>query len=172
MKRRVAVVPGVEVPAVSGKVEMTGDGGWSDAAQGDAFAWEVVGDDLQERNPEWEMVADGERVFVRVRVEDGVKSYWPKMGLDWKWGGLASDAVSVAWGEGKGVKRVWVLPFGPKGGELWTNEGVGPEQSALMKLDEKLGVTAAMDSRGWLYGDDEFSAHDDFRRGGGGENEY
>ena len=35
------------------------------------------------------------RVYVRVRVDDATKSYWPKMALDAAWGGLASDAVSV-----------------------------------------------------------------------------
>ncbi len=101
------------------------------------------------------MIADAEKVYVRVRVEDGVKSYWPKMGLDWKWGGLASDAVSVAWADGKGgVKRIWVLPFGPKGAELWTNGGVGTGggrggggQTALERLPEKTGVSAIVDAR-------------------------
>ena len=143
LKRRVPVVPRVEV-AVAGKVSLEGEEGWLNAAQGNAFAWDVREDELQQRNPEWEMTADAQNVYVRFRVEDGVKSYARPVVLEPEWGGLASDAVSVAWevaGGGTGeVKRLWVLPFGPKGAELWMNEGwggVGGKQTALRLLDEK-----------------------------------
>ncbi|MGN6367443.1 MAG: metallophosphoesterase family protein [Phycisphaerae bacterium] len=139
LKRRVPVVPHADVP-VEEKVSMAGETGWLNAVQGSAYAWQVRGDALQRRNPEWEMTADAQKVYVRFRVEDGVKSYVPpegEGGLDWRWGGLGSDAVSVAWQvEGGGVKRLWVLPFGPKGAELWMNEGVGEKQTELRCLEE------------------------------------
>ncbi len=136
LRRRVPVVPHAEIP-VEGKVSLEGEEGWGNAAQGNAYAWRVRDDELQQRNPEWEMTADGQNVYVRFRVEDGVKSYARPVVIDPRWGGAASDAVNVAWQVEGGVKRLWVLPFGPKGAELWTNDGVGGKQTALRFLDEK-----------------------------------
>ncbi len=149
LKRRVPVVQRAEVP-VAGMVDAKGTFGWENAAQGGTYAWEPREDEPRERSPQWEMAADKTMLFLRVRVEDAVKSYWPKMMLDKKWGGLASDAVTVAWEEptapGK-IKRIWALPFGPNGVELWTNTGIGAGETPLQRLDAKsLPITATLDA--------------------------
>ena len=66
------------------------------------------------------MAADDQRVYVKVQVDDRVHSYWPRMVLEERWGGIASDAVSVAWmadekAKPEDVRRVWVMPLGPGG---------------------------------------------------------
>ncbi|HUO09204.1 MAG TPA: hypothetical protein VM008_12935 [Phycisphaerae bacterium] len=136
LKRRVPVVPHAEVPVVA-TVSMDSDEGWASAAQGEAYAWDPRHEALQQTEPEWEMTADGENVYVRVRVVDGTKSYSPAMDLDWRYGGIASDAVSVAWSRSDAAEaqRIWVVPFGPKGVELWRNEGFGVKQTTLRRLD-------------------------------------
>ena len=152
LKRHVPVIPRVEVPTQPGKIAIAGDDDWPDAASGGTYAWTIVGDEPAKRSPEWDMTADADTLFLRVRVEDATKSFSPKMNLDWRWGGLDSDAVSVAWAWGaqaapQTVQRVWVLPFAPKDRQLWTNNGVGHDQTRLLPLDPKYQIKAATDSR-------------------------
>ncbi len=157
LKRRVPVASRVEVPvAAAVSDEASGTEGWENAASGSAYAWEIRGDEPRKLTPNWQMTADAERLYVRVRVDDAVHSFWPGMALDGKWGGLASDAVSIAWARGIGaaaesVQRIWVVPFGPAGAagsaggaEVWTNRGVGEKQTALMRVDPKWGIKGSV----------------------------
>ncbi len=152
LKRRVPVAGLVQVPLAGQKAGAGGAGATGDtAASGGAYAWEIRGDEPRKLNPTWQMASDGERFMVRVTVEDGVKSYWPRMMLvpGQAGGWLMSDAVSFAWAAdaqtpNESVRRIWALPFGPKGVELWTNSGVGDKQTPLLRLDEKAGITAEL----------------------------
>jgi hypothetical protein len=148
LKRRVPIVPHAEVSEGPFALERE----WHDAASGGTFAWELRGDEPMKRSPEWEMAVDGEKLLVRMRVEDAVHSYCATKVLDGSLGGLGCDAVSVAWAAGaesknEEVQRVWAVPFGPNGAELWMNKGVGATQTALERVDEKLGVTALVAAR-------------------------
>jgi hypothetical protein len=142
LKRRVALATRARV-TIEKKENLWKEG----TATGGAYAWEIRGDEPRKLNPSWTMAADDQRLYVKMQVDDHVHSYWPRMVIDPAWGGLASDAVSVAWAKDEKakpeeVKRIWVVPFGPKGAEVWTNDGVGEKQTELLKLDPKWGVTA------------------------------
>jgi hypothetical protein len=154
LKRRVPLAARVQLPVVTAAREETF---WNDAAAagkvaaGSAYAYEIRGDEPRKLNPAWQMAADGERVYFKIRVDDPVASFWPRMALDPAWGGIASDAVSLAWAPDEhaapaDVQRVWAFPSGrgPGGIELWTNTGVGDRQTDLLKLDPASGITAAV----------------------------
>ena len=138
LKRRVAVMPRAEVP-VEMAVAMHGEGGWADAAQGELFAWEVRNGEAQEREPEWEMVADGERVYVRVRVE-GATGSGDVLNVEWQTAGV------------KEVERARVVPFGGKGVEVWHNQKQSVEMKGVVEpLAEGYVVTCAL-PREWVFG--------------------
>ncbi len=151
LPRDIAVAPAVEV-TVEKAVAMDASEGWTSAPGGLATAWRPRPDQPPAADPQINFRADEEHLFVRVRVEDSVKSYWPLMQLDPRWGGIASDAVSISIARGDAVERLWVLPFAPKGPEFWTNTGIGEKQSPLVRLDAKSGAQAVVqrDERGYV----------------------
>ena len=166
LKRRVPVVPRAEVP-VEGKVSLAGDEGWTNAAQGNAYAWEVRGDELQQRNPEWEMTADGQNVYVRLRVEDGVKSYARPVVIDPRWGaGGGGERVGERCGErcvgggGWGQEAVGVAVWAEGGGVVGERGGGGEADGVAVFGREEPGWGA--DARGGgnqrVSGDDGDSA--------------
>ncbi|MCL2645861.1 MAG: hypothetical protein FWD61_02520 [Phycisphaerales bacterium] len=127
LKRRVPVVPHAELAETR-------------AVKGGTFVWDLRGDEPLKHSPTWEMTWKGENLYMRVHVDDAVQCYAESKALDWKWGGLAGDAVSVAWAAGpksnaESVQRIWVLPFGANGPELWKNSGVGEKQTALVRQE-------------------------------------
>jgi hypothetical protein len=140
LKRRVTLVPHAKVPLVA-KVSMDGEQGWDRAAGGTTYAWKLRGDEPQKRSPEWEMVADRGTLYVRVRVEDNVMSYWESTDAGGSgWGGLPSDAVFVGFGGNHlPARRVWVLPAEGKG-KVWINSGFGEKQTALAGMPASWGV--------------------------------
>jgi hypothetical protein len=144
LKRHIPIAPAARVKIVRQK-----DALWNGTATGNAFAWDIRGDEPHKLNPTWQMTADGDRFYLRVQVDDAVHSYWPDMTLDPAWGGLACDAVSIEWSRGAASpQRIWLVPFAPKGEQLWTNTGIGAGQSALLRLDPRWGVTADVDTSG------------------------
>jgi len=154
LRRRVTTVPSVKLPANHAAVRLDGDQGWEQAVRGAAYAWDF-GPEAAGRpdhlNPLWEMTADAENVYVRVRAEDDTPSYWPRMALEPKLGGIASDAVVMAWGVGQSAQRVWVMPFAPEGERLWTNEGLAGKESELLKIRPESGVRTAVEKRDGGY---------------------
>jgi hypothetical protein len=144
LKRRAGMAPAARVT-----VAKSGEGLWKGAASGNAYAWEVRGDEPRKLNPTWQMTADAERFYVRVQADDGVHSYWPQMVVDRAWGGPASDAVKVTFAaeaSAKGAQEVWLFPFAPRGSELWTGTG-----EALLKVDPATGITAQVEATATGY---------------------
>jgi hypothetical protein len=150
LKRRVALAARVRLPVITNAREETF---WADAVAagelgtGSAYAWTIRGDEPRKFNPSWQMAVDGEKLYIKVRVDDSTPSYWPRMTLDSRWGGLASDAVSIAWAKdekSQDAQRIWVLPFAPGGPELWTNTGIAEKARPLLKLDPKTGISAQL----------------------------
>jgi hypothetical protein len=148
VKRRVGVIPRAEVPVV-GTVEVKGEAGWSGAATGELFSWEARAGEAVEREPEWAMVADGARVYMRVRMEGAADE---------------GDALNFVWqAAGKAeVERLRVVPFGEK--EVWRSHGVGAAESSPVRGESDEGasvvsertvagytVTVAM-PRAWVFG--------------------
>ena len=153
LKRRVTTVPSVKLAVTHDAVRLDNDTGWDLASHGAAYAWDfgpgsAAGQGRPDKlNPLWEMTADPENVYVRVRAEDDTPSYWPRMAIEPKFGGIASDAVVLAWGEGQGAQRVWVMPFAPEGERLWTNSSVSGKETELLKVRPESGVRAAVERR-------------------------
>ena len=148
LKRRVTVVPSLDVVISPNAPSLESDTGWNSAPGGGAlYAWDIHGDEPRKLNPTFQMIADKDRFWVRVHVDDPEPSYWPVTRLDGA-GGLPSDAVGLEWAQGERgkerVERIWALPFAPGGPELWTNSGLGSAQSELLRVDPKSGVQAAM----------------------------
>jgi hypothetical protein len=152
LPRPIAVVPVVTLTVAEKAILPNEADGWAAAPTGMATAWTRREDAPRESNPTIALRADSQHLFVRVHVADDVPSYWPVMKLDPAWGGLASDAVSVAWEDAdKQVRRVWVLPFAPREGgaaaglaRLWSNTGLGDQQTALAPADAKWGIRATV----------------------------
>jgi hypothetical protein len=152
LPRPIAVVPEVTL-AVADKAIVPEDAeGWAAAPVGVATAWSPREDVPRKSNPTLALRADRERLYMRVHVADDMPGYWPALQLDPTWGGLASDAVSVAWeGADKQVRRIWVLPYAPLPGaaaagaaEIWSNTGLGDQQTALSPADAKWGLHATV----------------------------
>jgi len=153
LPRAVAISPALEL-AVAEKAIPLDATDWAGASGGRALAWGHEPDRPRKVDPTIVLRADADRVLVQVHVSDATASFWPALQLDPAWGGIASDAVSVAWAKGdKKVQRVWVLPFAPAiaaatrsaaGGtpEIWMNNGLGDKQSPLQRADAKLGIQA------------------------------
>jgi hypothetical protein len=149
LPRPIAVSPVVDVPVADQPIMLAAADGWAGAPGSVASAWNPRSDMPRKDDPTIALRADGEYVFVRVHVSDDAGSYWPALQMDAAWGGLASDAVSVAWAKGdKQIQRLWVLPYAPKaaGGavELWSNTGLGDKQTPLERLDPKAGIQGAV----------------------------
>jgi hypothetical protein len=150
LPRPVAVSPAVEV-VTEKVVRLDGEEGWQSAPGGVAIAWDAEADRPRTGDPKVWVRADEEQVVFRVRVEDGAKSYWPVMALDRRWGGISSDAVAVSFVQGDVVQRIWAVPFGAKGVELFANAGTGEKETALVALDGKAGVVSRVktDEKGY-----------------------
>jgi hypothetical protein len=151
LKRKVTLVPQAKVPLAE-MVSLNGVGGWDRAASGTTHAWRVRGDEPQKRSPEWEMVADRERLYVRVRVEDGVKSYWASRDAGGSgWGGLPSDAVFVGFGGNHlPARRLWVLAAEGKE-NVWINGGFGEKQTPLAAAPGGWGVRTRIEQENGGY---------------------
>ncbi|HEY4329053.1 MAG TPA: hypothetical protein VGN88_04900 [Phycisphaerae bacterium] len=116
--RAVTVSPSVALPVADKPVEIDAPDGWTPA--GNATAWispaapSRAGEPANS-DPAIDMAADTDHLLLRVHVHDPVPSYWPSMNLDPQFGGIASDAVSIAWTrpDNQQVQRIWILPFAP-----------------------------------------------------------
>jgi hypothetical protein len=151
LPRAISVSPAVEI-AVEKNVPLDGKEGWTGVPAGNVVAWDVRPEAPQKADPQIALRADEERLLIRVRVEDAAKSYWPDMRLDPRWGGIASDAVSISFARGQGVDRVWVLPFAAGGPEIWANQGLGEKQAPLTRLpvDSAVQAIAQADDQGYV----------------------
>ncbi len=151
LPRPLAVAPSVDLPVSDKPIPLDAPDGWP-APSGTATAWSPRPDAPRKTDPAITLRADPERILVRVHVADDTASYWPTMKLDPAWGGLPSDAVSLAWAKSdQQVHRIWVLPYAPKPAgapgaapEIWTNTGLGDQQTNLLRLDPNSGIQASL----------------------------
>jgi hypothetical protein len=152
LPRPISVVPVVTLAVADKPIVPDDAAGWAAAPQGALTAWSPQEDASRPANHAVRLRADRDYVYARVRVADDVPSYWPSLALEPAWGGLASDAVSLAWAGGEGggdqqIRRIWVLPHAPQVGgavAIWSNTGLGAKQTPLAPVDAKWGIRAAV----------------------------
>lgn len=158
LKRRVSLIPSVEVPVLKAALN---DKDWTPpppAPPSPASPAALLGlvaapppvpvhartyaqipspYDLPVPSPEFMMLADRNHLYVKIHVDDVRPSYFPNFIEP---ANLACDAVAVSFAPNAATpvaqaQRIVVLPFAPKAPQLLTNSGVGKEQTPLLPLD-------------------------------------
>ena len=115
LKRRVAVAPRVDVPIVAAVPgNRAGTEGWENAASGSAYAWEIRGDEPKKLAPTWQMTADVERLYLRIRVDDSGAWFLAEDGAGRKvgWVGQRCREHRVGPGDRGSLRRSGAAWFG------------------------------------------------------------
>ncbi|MEI8194557.1 MAG: hypothetical protein WCI73_01470 [Phycisphaerae bacterium] len=175
LKRRVGLIPNVEVPVLKAApndkdwnpppapatrpalspaalLNMMA-GGPAVPVHASTYAQVPSPYDLPVASPEFWMLADGSNLYLKVHVEDARPSYFANFAEP---ANLACDAVAVSFAPTAATpvgqaQRIVVLPFAPpdapKSPQLLTNSGVGKDQTPLLPLDTTLHPVQASVTR-------------------------
>lgn len=141
LKRKIPVAYTAEIPLIPGTVDAKTAFAGDHTISGGMYTWTLRGDEPHEKSPEWDMAADDEHLFIRIRVTDATPNYSPDIHPNAAFGGLPSDALCIRWPDAASnrEKQLWVLPFAPEGHRLWKKDQTRPEETSLLEEKESPG---------------------------------